>query len=142
MNTCIFCRILTGELDASRVLENEGVVAFLDVAPINPGHTLVVPRRHVSAFTGLTPVELEHLTISGKHVALALKAAFPECGGLTFSVAEGEVAGQEVPHTHLHVIPRHKGDGFGWRRHGRPEDRASLDTIALKIAAVFNSIAG
>ncbi len=142
MNTCIFCRILSGELDSSRVLENEGVVAFLDIAPINPGHTLVVPRRHVSAFTNLTSVELEHLAAAGQRVGLALKAAFPECGGITFSVAEGEVAGQEVSHTHLHVIPRHKGDGFGWQRHGRPEDRASLDTVALKIASVFNSVVG
>lgn len=142
MNTCIFCQILTGERDSSRVLENEVVVAFLDIAPINPGHTLVVPRRHVSAFTDLTSVELEHLTISGQHVALALKAAFPEYDGLTFSVAEGEVAGQEVPHTHLHVIPRHKGDGFGWKRQGRPEERASLDVIASKLAGIVDAVTG
>jgi histidine triad (HIT) family protein len=117
-------------------------VAFLDIAPINPGHTLVVPRRHARAFTDLTPVELAHLTSVGQQVALALKAVFPAYEGLTFSVAEGEAAGQEVPHTHLHVIPRHRGDGFGWRRHGQREDRARLDAIANKIVGIIDSVSG
>jgi len=142
MNSCIFCRILTGELESSRAFEDTVVAAFLDIAPINPGHTLVVPRRHVEAFTDLTPVELQHVMSAGQRVAIALKAVFPECEGITFSVAEGEVAGQEVPHTHVHVIPRHKDDGFGWRRYGQPADRAKLDAIASKIVGVVDTVAG
>jgi diadenosine tetraphosphate (Ap4A) HIT family hydrolase len=142
MSPCIFCQIFTGELDSSRVLENDVVVAFLDIAPMNPGHTLVVPRQHVQAFTDLTPVEPARLTSAGQQVALALKAVFPDYEGFTFSIAEGEVAGQEVPHTHLHVIPRYKGDGFGWRRYGQREERARLGAIAAKIAGIINSVAG
>jgi histidine triad (HIT) family protein len=133
MNNCVFCRILAGDVDSSRVLEDELIVAFLDIGPINQGHTLVVPRRHVEAFTDLTPAEVRALAFSGQRVAAALQKVLPGCEGVTLSLAEGEVAGQEVPHAHLHVIPRYAGDGFGWRRHGQRTDRAALDAVASKI---------
>jgi diadenosine tetraphosphate (Ap4A) HIT family hydrolase len=140
MNNCVFCRILAGEMDSSRVLEGGLIVAFLDIGPINQGHTLVVPRRHVEAFTDLTPAEVRELGLSGQRVAAALKKVLPGCEGVTLSLADGKVAGQEVPHAHLHVIPRYAGDGFGWRRHGRPEDRAALDAMASKIEGALTGV--
>lgn len=140
MNDCVFCRILAGEVDSSRVLEDELVVAFLDTGPINQGHTLVVPRRHVRAFTDLTPDEVRELVFSAQRVAAALKKVLPGCEGVTLSLADGEVAGQEVPHAHLHVIPRYAGDGFGWRRHGQPGDRAALDAIASRIEGALSGV--
>ena len=115
MNPCPFCRILAGELASSLVLEDELVVAILDIRPANPGHTLVMPRRHVESFTDLTPAEVEQLALAGQRVATALKREFDSCEAVTFSLADGAAAGQDVPHTHLHVIPRRTGDGFGWR---------------------------
>jgi histidine triad (HIT) family protein len=135
VGACTFCRILTGELVSSRVLEDNFALAFLDIRPINPGHTLVIPRRHVVSFVDLTAEEAQRVILMGQRVASAQKATLG-CGGITFSVADGEAAGQEVPHTHLHVIPRHSGDGFGWRlpaRYGPNSDRGSLEEIASRI---------
>lgn len=133
MSTCTFCRIVRGELVASRLWEEDLAIAFLDISPVNPGHSLVVPRRHVTSFTDLDPAELESLARVVQRVASALKSAVPGCEGVTVSLADGEAAGQEIPHAHFHVIPRHAGDGFGWRRFGEKMDRATLDQLAFSI---------
>ena len=138
MNSCPFCRILAGELPSSPVLEDELVVAILDIHPANPGHTLVIPRRHVEFFTDLTPTEVEQLALSGQRVAKLLKRGFDSCEAVTFSLADGEAAGQDVPHTHLHVIPRRSGDGFGWRAAGALQDRETLDAIASRLRAAVD----
>jgi histidine triad (HIT) family protein len=114
-------------------------VAFLDINPINPGHTLVVPRRHVVSFTDLSPEELWSMSAIGRRVALAQKAEL-KYDGVTLSLADGEVAGQEVPHAHLHVIPRRIGDGFGWKvRSGQSsiEDREGLKKVAARLRAAL-----
>jgi histidine triad (HIT) family protein len=105
----------------------------LDISPINSGHTLVVPLRHVASFTDLTLTEVHGMFRMAHQVASALKSAFPDCEGVTISMADGEVAGQEVPHAHIHVIPRHRDDGFGWRRFGKSMDRPQLNSIASQI---------
>ena len=130
---CVFCQILAGEVPASVVLETDLVVAFLDIRPANAGHTLVVPRRHVESFTDLTPTEVAQVALCGKRVAAALKRGAVPCEGITLSLADGAAAGQDVPHTHLHVIPRRTTDGFGWRVAGRLEQRGDLDAIARRI---------
>ena len=138
MKDCSFCQMLRGELPSSRVLEDALVYALLDIHPINPGHTLVIPRRHVCAFTDLNSQEIVQLALIGQRVASALKASFPHCEGISLSLADGEAAGQEVPHTHLHVIPRRTGDGFGWRRYGSVQDRSELDALAARIRSVLD----
>ena len=130
---CVFCRILAGEVPASVVLEADLVVAFLDIRPANPGHTLVVPRRHVDSFTDLTPTEVAQVAHCGQRVAAALKRGAVPCEGITVSLADGAAAGQDVPHAHLHVIPRRATDGLGWRAAGRLEQRDELDAIASRI---------
>ncbi|MGC4013871.1 MAG: HIT family protein [Luteolibacter sp.] len=133
MNSCIFCRIIRGELSASWIFEDSLVTAFLDISPVNGGHVLVVPRRHVASLTDLTSAEIECIARTAQQVAAALKSTLPECEGVSLSMADGEAAGQEVPHAHLHVIPRHRGDGFGWRRLGSSMDRTQLDDTASRI---------
>ena len=144
MDPCVFCRIIAGELPSSQVLDSDLVVAFLDIHPWNPGHTLVLPRRHVESFTELSPIEVEQLALYGQRIAIALKQGFDECEAITFSLADGAAAGQDVPHTHLHVVPRRTGDGLGWRAAGQREDRETLDAIAshLKTALGVSSRAG
>ena len=137
MNTCIFCRIINREVSASRVFTDTSAMAFLDISPVNPGHTLVVPVRHVASFTELTHAEIDCMARMAQQVASALKTSFPECEGVTVSMADGEVAGQEVPHTHMHVIPRHREDGFGWRRFGKAMDREELNSIATQIRSAM-----
>ena len=133
--SCTFCRILAGELAWSPVLESDLVFAFLDIRPANPGHTLVVPRRHVESFTDLAHPEVEQLALAGQRIAGALKEHFAACAAITLSLADGEAAGQDVPHTHLHVIPRQAGDRFGWRAAGELQERAALDAIAERLRA-------
>jgi histidine triad (HIT) family protein len=130
---CVFCQILAGKVPASVVLENDLVIAFLDIRPANPGHTLVVPRRHVHSFTDLTSTEVAQVALCGQRVAAALKRGAVPCEGITVSLADGAAAGQDVPHTHLHIIPRRATDGFGWRAAGRLEQRGELDAIARQI---------
>ena len=133
MDSCVFCRILAAELPSSPVLESDLVVAFLDIHPANPGHTLVLPRRHVESFTELSPMEVEQLARCGQRIAAALKQGFHGCEAVTFSLADGVAAGQDVPHTHLHLVPRRTGDGLVWGTAGQLQDRESLEAIASQL---------
>lgn len=133
MNPCRFCSIAHGAEPASFILSTEGEIAFLDISPVNPGHTLVIPRRHVSAYTELTAGEISSLALSAQRVATVLRERLADCVGITLSLAEGEGAGQEVPHVHLHVIPRYLSDDFGWSRLGSRTARDRLDALATKL---------
>jgi histidine triad (HIT) family protein len=133
MDQCVFCRILAGEVPSSQVLDNDLIVAFLDIRPANPGHTLVLPRRHVESFTELSPMEVEQLALCGQRIAAALKQGFDGCEAVSFSLADGAAAGQDVPHTHLHVVPRRAGDGLGWRAAGQLQARETLDASASQL---------
>lgn len=115
MSDCIFCKIIAGSIPSNVIYEDGSVLGFLDIHPINPGHALVIPKRHVEFYTDLTPDEAGAVARIGGLVGRHLKKCISECAGLTYSVAEGRAANQEVPHVHLHVIPRHAEDGFGWR---------------------------
>jgi diadenosine tetraphosphate (Ap4A) HIT family hydrolase len=139
MEPCVFCRILAGQLPSSPVLDGDLVVAFLDIHPWNQGHTLVLPRRHVESFTDLTAMEVEQLALCGQRIAKALKQGFDGCEAVTFSLADGAAAGQDVPHTHLHVVPRRTGDGLGWRAAGQLQDRETLNAIASRLRTALGS---
>ena len=139
MKRCTFCSIIEGKTPASIVLNSADCVAFLDISPINPGHTIVVPRCHVVAFTQLSAQETGNLAIAVQRIAISLKERLPGCVGITLSLADGEGAGQDVPHVHFHVIPRYSGDDFGWRRFGQPAGRGELDAIAAQVQMAGHS---
>ncbi|NDC39221.1 MAG: HIT family protein [Proteobacteria bacterium] len=134
---CVFCRILNNELPGSRVMEDARTIAFLDIHPVAEGHTLVMPRRHVESFTDLSPEEVSALFSSGQLIATHLKTVLKNCEGITLSLADGVSAGQEVPHVHLHLIPRKQGDGFGWKfppnYSDDPTERSVLGEVASRI---------
>ena len=123
----LFTRIINREIPGRFVYEDEKVVAFLTIAPIRPGHTLVVPRDEVDHWIDLPSALASHVTHVAQHVARAIQAAFPcEKVGLM-------VAGLEVPHTHLHLVPI---DSIGDMDFGRQDTKAtaeSLDAAAEKI---------
>ena len=129
--TCVFCQIVEGTTDVSQVYRGDLCIAFVCLHQINPGHCLVCPTRHVESFTDLEPAEAESLLTLAQRIAKAQKERIPNCTGVTLSLADGADAGQEVRHTHLHVIPRARDDGFGWRRFGERPGRPELDRIAL-----------
>ena len=136
MTGCIFCQIAAGELPASFVYQDDRVSAFLDIQPVNPGHLLVVPHRHAETLGALPPDVVGHMMTVAQRLMLRLHDTDVRCEGINLFLAEGVVAGQEVDHVHLHVIPRFTGDGFGLRfaaDYGTLPQRDDLDRVAAAI---------
>ncbi|MBH0780641.1 HIT family protein [Nocardia bovistercoris] len=129
----IFAEIVAGRAPASKVYEDEDVVAFMDIRPMTPGHLLVIPKVAARELAELDPVVGGKLFQVGQMLAGALRDSEVQCDGVNFFLADGVMAGQEVFHVHLHVIPRTPGDGFGLR--GRPTSppRPDLDYLAASI---------
>lgn len=134
---CVFCDILRGNSPASFTYEDDSVVAFMDVQPITLGHMLVVPRSHAVLMSDLDDsVAMRSFRVARK-LAAAARATLGATGANLF-VADGEVAFQDIPHFHVHVIPRYPNDGFGLTfppSYDRPPGRAELETIAAAIRA-------
>jgi diadenosine tetraphosphate (Ap4A) HIT family hydrolase len=134
----MFCRIVAGGEEASAVFEDEHVLGFLDHDPINPGHTLIVPRRHALHIGELDAAASAAMFPAAQRVATGLRSSGLRCDGVTIHLADGAAAGQEVFHVHLHVIPRWRGDGMRLRPPGRPPHRpprSELDVIARALRA-------
>lgn len=112
---CVFCRIVAGELPGSFVYRDERCVAFMDIKPVTPGHLLVVPLDHAARLADLDGAAAAHLMEVGHLLAAALRGSGLRCEGINFFLADGEAAGQEVFHVHLHVLPRFQGDGVSLR---------------------------
>jgi histidine triad (HIT) family protein len=137
---CVICDLLSDELEVSLVYRDELCAAFMDIQPINPGHVPVVPVRHSSCLAELHSQEGAQIFLVAQRLTNALHRSSVRCGGVNFFLADGEAAGQEVFHTHLHVVPHYVGDGFGLKLpagyHNRPE-RTELDSLAGKIRALL-----
>ena len=116
MGDCVFCDIIEGGTEADLVLERDDFVAFLDTRPVFKGHVLLVPRGHVETLPDL-PAELrDGFLAAAQDLAVAVKEALGAQGSF---VAMNNTVSQSVPHLHLHVVPRTKGDGlrgFFWPR--------------------------
>ena len=139
---CIFCQIAAGEAPASRVYEDDQVVAFLDIHPVTPGHTLVIPVEHSSGLGDL-PDEIGPLLFGvASQVAAALRASGLTTEGINLFLADGAAAGQEVFHTHLHVFPRFRGDGFAIRANRELPERNVLEAQAKAIRDAFQTHEG
>jgi diadenosine tetraphosphate (Ap4A) HIT family hydrolase len=131
--SCVFCQILQGHQQASWVYSDEHVVAFMDIRPVNEGHLLVVPRAHAAGLGDLDPQVGGHLFQVAMDLAAGLRRSNVRCEGVNLFLADGAAAGQEVFHVHLHVLPRFRGDGFGFRfgpHYGKQPSRATLDKVA------------
>lgn len=137
MESCIFCRIVAGKVPAEVIYRDEGAVAFLDLAPISLGHTLVVPKQHSEVLHQADPGVLAQLMAAVQLIAPRLQLAV---GAEAYNIGIncGQAAGQAVPHTHVHIIPRHAGDGL---RHwpGQETTPAQLHEAAERIRASFAS---
>jgi diadenosine tetraphosphate (Ap4A) HIT family hydrolase len=137
---CVFCEIVAGRAPVSRVHEDDQVLAFLDLHPVNPGHTLVIPRSHVVALDDLDVEVGTALWRTARQVAAALPHSGVRCDGVNLFLADGEAAGQEVPHVHLHVFPRFSGDAFRLHADWHAADRALLDDTAHRLATAQASL--
>ncbi|MDO5744784.1 MAG: HIT domain-containing protein [Micrococcaceae bacterium] len=109
---CIFCDIVANRAEAARIDSNDLCVAFLDASPINPGHTLVVPRQHLVDIHSLEGAVCASLFDLARRVSSLLRDSTVPCEGINLLMSNGAVAGQSVFHAHLHVVPRNRNDGF------------------------------
>ncbi|RLJ08867.1 MAG: HIT family protein [Candidatus Aenigmatarchaeota archaeon] len=110
MEDCVFCKIVAGQIPAKKVYEDSTVLAFLDINPRNPGHTLVVPKKHYETLMQMPEKEAGELFERVKKLAqAALKAVSAD--GVSISQSNGRAAGQIIPHVHFHVIPRFLNEG-------------------------------
>jgi len=136
---CIFCKIVAGDIPCAKVYEDEHVLAFLDIFPINPGHTLVIPKEHYEFVTELPSSLTGPIFDGARKIVSAIRKSDLKCDAVNLHLADGEIAGQEIPHTHLHIIPRIKGDGAGYKvPAGRQKpDNNELERIAKSIKAGF-----
>lgn len=131
MDDCIFCKIVAGEIPCTKIYEDDVVLSFLDIRPLNDGHLLVIPKEHFRN-THETPNEiLSHMVVVAKKLSIATQKAV-EADGMNIGVNIEAAAGQEVFHTHFHVIPRFEDDGYKmWSRENK--DGTDFEAIAQKI---------
>jgi histidine triad (HIT) family protein len=136
--SCLFCSIIAGDSPAHVVLHDDEVVAFLDIRPVFKGHVLVAPRAHVETLTDLAPERVDPLFQRVRTLAGAVRDG---CGAQGTFVAINNKVSQSVPHLHVHVVPRTKGDGlkgFFWPR-TRYADDAEAEATA---SAIRDALAG
>jgi histidine triad (HIT) family protein len=135
---CVFCRIVGKSAPASIVYEDATSVAFMDINPINEGHLLVIPKQHRVTLDDCEEEIARHLMAVVKRLNHSVSKAV-RCDGVLNEIMNGEAAGQEIFHLHVHVVPRFRDDGFGWRfpagYRQRVTPRPTLDAVAARIIA-------
>jgi len=123
---CLFCKIINGEVPAQVVYEDRAVLAFLDIFPSNPGHVLVVPKKHCEPWLDASGEDLRSLiSVLPKIAGAVLKALDYEAFNL--AVNNGKIAGQVIPHLHFHIVPRRGGDGHELFRGVKAEENELKD---------------
>ncbi|MCE5242513.1 MAG: HIT family protein [Syntrophobacteraceae bacterium] len=132
MADCIFCKIIKGEIPCARIYEDDTVLSFLDIGPINPGHALVVPKAHYATLLDAPDDILQACVAVSRKIARSIIKSVG-ADGLNLLQNNYRAAGQLVDHVHFHLIPRHKGDGFmtGWPAKSYPP--GELDKVLGKI---------
>jgi len=135
MTDCIFCKIVSNEIPATKVYEDADFVAFLDLHPTQPGHTLVIPKAHYERFESTPPEVVGKLFQVARAVAPGVVRAV-EAPGFVVSTNNGPAAGQVIFHTHVHIIPRKSNDGLAPWGH-REYQGNERDEIAKKIRAAL-----
>jgi histidine triad (HIT) family protein len=131
MEECIFCKIVRADIPSYKVYEDDYTLAFLDIAPVSKGHTLVIPKKHYVNFEDIPEEELSAVIKTVKRVGRMLKENFGVVGYNT-QVNNDSIAGQIIPHIHFHLIPREEGDGLElWPQGGY--DPGEAGEIAKKI---------
>lgn len=132
---CAFCEIVAGRSAASVPFEDTLVLCVMDVHPVNPGHLLVIPKRHATSLDELSEETGAQLFRIGMRMQRAIRASGLPCEGINFLLADGESAGQDVFHVHLHVVPRLAQDRFRISAEATRPTRTELDQSAAAIRA-------
>jgi histidine triad (HIT) family protein len=132
MSDCVFCKIVAGQIPSTKVYEDEHALAFMDIGQVNPGHVLLAVKKHAANLYELDEAQAAGVARASLRVAQAIHAAFkPE--GLSVYQANGKAAGQTVFHYHVHLLPRHAGDGMELTWPVKNPPREMLESHAAKI---------
>ncbi len=127
---CIFCKIVKGDIPCAKIFEDDKVLSFLDIAPANKGHALIVTKNHYETLLEIPDDYLEDMMLKAKKIAQALSAALGN-EGFNVLMNNKQVAGQLVPHAHVHIIPRFTGDGI--KLNWKPKKYKNIDEFKEKI---------
>ncbi len=111
MPDCLFCKIVRGEVPSQKIYEDEKTFAFLDIRPVNAGHTLVVPKNHATNIFDISPEDWAAVAETVRKLAIAIEKGV-SADGVNIAMNNREHAGQVIHHPHVHIIPRFKGDGL------------------------------
>ena len=134
MSDCVFCKIVAGQIPSTKVFEDEHTLAFMDLGQVNPGHVLVAVKKHAENLYALDDAQAAALAKASVRVSRAIRDALkPE--GLSVYQANGKAAGQTVFHYHVHLLPRHAGDGMELTWPVKNPPREKLEEYAGKIRA-------
>lgn len=130
---CIFCSIIRGDSPASRVYEDDDVLAFMDIRPFSEGHTLIIPKVHASGLDELKPDSGALVFKTAQRIALALHRSELKVDGVNLMLADGAAAMQTVFHVHIHAVPRRNGDKLSIASRVLLRRSGELDESAAKV---------
>ena len=142
MSDCVFCALVAGEREASVVYEDDRILGFMDIHPVNPGHVLLVPKEHATAMADVEEDTGAHVFRIAMRMQQAIRRSGVRCEGINLFVADGEAAFQDVFHFHLHVIPRFEGDPFKIEADWKEAPRSELDRAATGIRTSYEELWG
>ena len=134
METCLFCKIIAGEIPCTKVYEDDTVLAFLDIHPTNIGHTLVIPKTHFPNLYETPDKTLAQMMMIVKKLSVAIKTAVG-AAGINIEMNNDQIAGQIIFHTHIHIVPRFSDDGFTHWNSARDYHEGEGNEIAKNIIA-------
>ena len=141
MSDCVFCDIVAGKAPASIVYQDDVVLAIMDIRPVNPGHVVVMPKKHIAYMADMDEGTGMHLFRIAMRVEQAIRNSGVRCEGANLFLADGEAAGQEVFHLHILVFPRFKDDSFRVKADWSVNpSRKELDGIAARIRSTYESL--
>ena len=135
-STCVFCKIVAGQIPALKVFEDDSTLSFVDIGPLAEGHLLVIPKQHFETLHEMSPEKVAALT---RHLPRLGQAVMKAVSAQGYNVLQnnGKVSGQVVLHVHFHIIPRVADDGLGyrWNASKYPEGRA--EAVRQQIVNAF-----
>ena len=140
MSDCVFCSLVAGERQASVVYEDERLLGFMDLHPVNPGHVLLVPKEHATSMAEVDEDTGAHAFRVAMRMQQAIRASGVRCEGINLFLADGEAASQDVFHFHVHVIPRFAGDPFKISADWKEAPRSELDRVATEIRTSYERL--
>lgn len=143
MNNCIFCQIIKGESQVSAFYEDDVVLGLMTIDPVTIGHAMVIPKQHATYLKDMDEATGQHLFTITHRTAAAIRESGVKCEGVNLFLADGEAASQEVPHVHMHIFPRYKGDSFKLVADSSINPpREELDCTAQQIKAAYDKLWG